>query len=141
MSLRIETATLTLDTRGHTDIHDLTPGIREALRESGLRDGTVTVFVPGSTAGVSTIEFEPGLKKDLPEMFQRIAPENQDYHHHATWGDHNGAAHCRAPLIGPSLVVPFSEGELILGTWQQVVLFDFDDGPRTRRVILQFMGA
>jgi secondary thiamine-phosphate synthase enzyme len=129
-----------VSTRGHTDTHDLTPALREAIGASGVREGQALVFVPGSTAGITTIEFEPGLRRDLPEMFERLAPEAADYHHHATWGDDNGAAHLRAALVGPSVVVPVGGGEPLLGTWQQVVLVDFDTRPRTRTVWIQVTG-
>ncbi len=140
MTVQVRSTRISRQTRGHTDILDITGDVKERLGESGFRDGTVTLFVPGATAGVSTIEFEPGLLKDLPAMFDRFAPYERDYEHHKTWGDRNGASHLRAPLIGPSLVVPFIEGELTLGTWQQIVLFDFDDHPRHREVVCQIMG-
>jgi secondary thiamine-phosphate synthase enzyme len=130
----------TVETRGHTEVHDLTEALRRAVVDSGIREGQALVFVAGSTAGVTTIEFEPGLRKDLPELFERLAPEKADYHHHATWGDDNGAAHLRAALLGPSVVVPIAEGAPLLGEWQQVVLVDFDTRPRHRRVLLQAMG-
>ena len=100
----------------------------------------MTVFVSGSTAGVTTIEYEPGLLKDLPEALNRIAPENGSYHHDAAWGDGNGSAHVRAALIGGSFTVPFTGGELILGTWQQIVIMDFDNRPRSRRIVVQITG-
>jgi len=98
------------------------------------------VFVPGSTGGITTIEYEPGLKRDLPEALDKIAPMNKTYHHDATWGDGNGFAHVRAAFIGPSLTVPFSDGRLHLGTWQQIVLLDFDNRSRHRRIVVQIMG-
>jgi len=127
-------------TRGHADAHDLTPALRDAIVTSGVREGQALVFVPGSTAGITTIEFEPGLRRDLPEFFERLAPEGADYHHHATWGDDNGASHLRAALLGPSVAVPIAGGEPLLGTWQQVVLVDFDTRPRTRTVWIQVTG-
>ena len=139
--LRIVTDVVEANTNGFTDILDLTPKVRERLHKTGMKEGNVTIFVPGATAGISTIEYEPGLLRDLPEMFEKFAPCEHNYHHHETWGDRNGSAHCRAPLIGPSLVVPFTGGEFMLGTWQQIVLFDFDDRPRKRRVVCQFIGA
>ena len=123
-----------------TDIHDLTPAVQEQVGRLELQQGTVTLFVPGSTAGLTTIEFEPGLLKDIPEMFEKFAPQDADYHHHQTWGDYNGSAHLRAALIGPSLAIPFVEGRLCLGTWQQVVLMDFDDRSRHRAVVCQLQG-
>ncbi|MEQ8819270.1 MAG: secondary thiamine-phosphate synthase enzyme YjbQ [Sumerlaeia bacterium] len=139
--MEISTQSLSFETKGMTDILDITPQVEELLLASGLREGTATLFVPGATAGLSTIEFEPGLLKDLPEFFEEIAPYGRDWHHHKTWGDRNGASHIRAPLIGPSLVVPFVDGRLTLGTWQQIVLFDFDDRPRQRRVVCQLAGV
>ncbi len=127
-------------TAGFTDIHDLTPEVAELVRDSGINDGIVTVFVPGSTGGITTIEYEPGLKRDLPEALDKIAPMNKTYHHDATWGDGNGFAHVRAAFIGPSLTVPFSDGRLHLGTWQQIVLLDFDNRSRHRRIVVQIMG-
>ncbi len=137
--MRIITDTISLNTEGKSQMVDLTSAVADKLSELGLTDGIVTVFVPGSTGAVSTIEFEPGLAKDLPELFDRIIPEG-DYHHDQTWGDGNGHAHLRACLIGPSLQVPFTEGKLSLGTWQQIVFIDFDTRARRRRLVLQFMG-
>jgi len=137
----VETREIKFKTKGNSDIIDITGSVESEVSGSGLRSGTVTVFVYGSTAAVSTMEFEPGLKKDIPLALEKIAPANADYEHHKTWGDFNGSAHVRAALIGPSIVVPFTEGQLILGTWQQIALFDFDSGPRDRRVVLQIMGV
>ncbi len=127
-------------TTGICDIHDITDDVRSHLHASGLTAGTVTVFVSGSTAGITTVEFEPGLKKDLPELFEKLAPQGKTYHHDATWGDGNGFSHVRASLLGPSLTVPFADGHLMLGTWQQIVLIDFDNRPRSRKVVVQIMG-
>lgn len=127
-------------TKGICDIHDITDDVRSHLHASGLTAGTVTVFVSGSTAGITTVEFEPGLKKDLPELFEKLAPQGKTYHHDATWGDGNGFSHVRASLLGPSLTVPFADGHLMLGTWQQIVLIDFDNRPRSRKVVVQIMG-
>ena len=120
---------------------DLTGAVAERLRETGLIEGQVTVFVGGSTAGLCTIEFEPGLVQDLGRALDAIAPEGVAYAHDAAWGDGNGAAHVRAAIMGPSLVVPFKNGSLLLGTWQQIVLVDFDNRPRHREIVLQFLGA
>lgn len=138
--MRLQTERLRFSTKGHTDIVDLTPSVMELLRETGMQEGNVTMFAVGSTGALSTIEYEPGLLRDLPELFERIAPYAREYHHHKTWGDHNGASHCRAPLVGPSLVVPFVDTRMTLGTWQQIVFFDFDDRPRQREVVCQFIG-
>jgi secondary thiamine-phosphate synthase enzyme len=132
--------TLTLSTKGFNDIVDVTPQVREGLENAGLLEGQVTLFVPGATAGVTTIEYEPGLLKDLPEALDKVAPMNSGYHHDAAWGDGNGYAHVRAALIGPSLTVLFTRGRLILGTWQQIVVIDFDNRARQRKVSLQYIG-
>ena len=132
----IRTQRFTVKTRGHNDVIDITGQVAEDLRGSGV----ATVFVSGSTAGITTIEFEPGLKKDIKEAYEKIAPENKDYHHHGTWGDDNGSSHVRAAMLGPSLSVPFVEGRLLLGTWQQIILIDFDTRARTREITVQFLG-
>jgi secondary thiamine-phosphate synthase enzyme len=136
----ISTIQIDIQTRGHCDVKDVTPLVQQALAKSGLQEGQATVFVAGSTAGVTTVEFEPGLVKDLNEFFQKIIPEGPEYHHHATWGDDNGSSHVRAALLKPSLTIPFKTGRLLLGTWQQVVIVDFDTRERRRPVIFQFMG-
>jgi secondary thiamine-phosphate synthase enzyme len=130
-----------VSTRGHTDIIDVTEEVADIVRRSGLRQGQATVFVGGSTAGITSIEYEPGLLKDLPEAYERLAPTGVRYHHDATWGDGNGYAHVRAALTGSSFVVPFEEGRLLLGTWQQIVLIDFDNRPRRRRLVVQLIGV
>lgn len=136
----IITRHIPLSSNGHCDIIDITHETEKALLESGVSEGTVLVFVPGSTAGVTTIEYEPGLKQDLPEFFNTIIPENKGYHHDATWGDGNGYAHVRAALLGPSLSVPVADGRLQLGTWQQIVVIDFDNRPRKRNITVQISG-
>jgi secondary thiamine-phosphate synthase enzyme len=138
--LEVITDFIEVDTRGHTHILDLTASLHECLRRSGLSAGVATVFVPGSTAGLTTIEYEPGLLADLPAVFEKIAPENYPYKHHETWDDDNGSGHVRAALVGPSLSIPFAGGRLTLGTWQQVVLMDFDTRPRHRKIVVQIMG-
>ena len=129
-----------IKTKGFTDILDITPQVEKALKESGLKDGILTVFVPGSTAGITTIEYEPGLLKDLPKTLEKIAPSNIDYAHNLTWGDGNGFSHIRSALIKTSFTVPFVNSEMILGTWQQIVLLDFDNRSRNREIIVQIMG-
>ncbi|MFC1508309.1 secondary thiamine-phosphate synthase enzyme YjbQ [Candidatus Omnitrophota bacterium] len=129
-----------LSTRGNAEIVDITPDIEQALDTSGLSDGVLTVFVSGATGGLTTIEYEPGLVRDLNELWDRIIPSNKTYHHDRAWGDGNGHSHVRASLLGPSLTIPFCSGTLTLGTWQQVIFIDFDVRPRTRRIVLQFMG-
>jgi secondary thiamine-phosphate synthase enzyme len=131
---------LSFKTKGMTDILDITSAIRREVEESGLKDGIVIVFIPGSTAGVTTIEYESGALQDLVEAIERLAPQSIHYHHDARWGDGNGFAHVRSALLGPSLSVPFSSGKLQLGTWQQIVLIDFDNRPRQRNVFLQIVG-
>ncbi len=127
-------------TRGHADVVDLTDDLRGVLRDSGLAAGTATLFVTGSTASLSTIEYEPGAVKDIGRILEEIAPEGGHWAHHATWGCDNGAAHARACLMGPSLTVPFTDGAPLLGTWQQVVLLDFDTRPRSRTIVVQMLG-
>lgn len=119
---------------------DITREVSQGVSESGIRNGIVTVFVPGATGAVSTIEYEPGLLKDFPRALERIAPSNIDYEHHKTWGCDNGRSHVRATLIGPSLCVPFKDGRLILGTWQQIVFMNLDTRARKRRIVLQIIG-
>ena len=134
------TQELHLNTRGHCDIQDITSQVADAVKESGLQAGIVTVFCPGSTGGLTTIEYESGALADLQQVFDEIAPPDRDYRHHQRWGDDNGHSHVRAALIGPSLTVPFVGGRLTLGTWQQIVLLDFDTRPRSRRLVAQVMG-
>jgi secondary thiamine-phosphate synthase enzyme len=110
------------------------------LKDSGLQDGIMTVFVAGSTAAVTTFEYEPGLIRDLKEFYDKVAPSNVHYHHDETWGDANGFSHVRATLTGPSMVIPFEKGKPLLGTWQQIVLVEFDNRPRSRDIVVQFMG-
>lgn len=136
----VTSETFSLNSKGNTDIIDVTDRVGQAVRSSGLRRGVATVFVVGSTAGVTTMEFEPGLVADMRQMFERLAPANQQYQHNLRWGDFNGHSHLRASLIGPSLPIPFSDGQLQLGTWQQVVVIDFDVRPRSRVVIVQVVG-
>ena len=136
----VETTTFTVSTKGDCDVLDITSRVADGVSSAELRSGTVTVFIPGSTCGVTTIEYESGALEDLKNAFERMAPQDINYAHNARWGDGNGHSHVRAAMLGPSLCVPFSEGELLLGTWQQIVLVDFDNRPRTRRVILQVAG-
>ncbi len=131
---------ITLSTKGLGDTHDITDQVAASIEESDLITGVATVFVPGSTAGVTTIEFEPGAVADLKAAFERMAPQGIRYAHNDRWGDGNGFSHVRAALLGPSVTVPFVDGKLVLGTWQQIVLVDFDNRPRKRRVVIQVMG-
>ena len=136
----VTTDTISLHTQGHCDIVDITPQVEQQLSKSGIDSGIVTVFVTGSTAGITTIEYEPGLVSDLKEMWGRLVPENIPYGHDRAWGDGNGHSHVRASLLGASLVIPFSHKRLALGTWQQIVLLDFDNRPRSRNLVVQILG-
>jgi secondary thiamine-phosphate synthase enzyme len=137
----IETIQIEFSTKGKTDIIDLTPRVSLVLKEAGFMEGHVIIFSVGSTAGISTIEYEPGLvNQDVSGMFNQIAPYGDHYQHNLTWGDDNGAAHLRSTLTGSSLSIPFKQGKLLLGTWQQIAYFDFDTRPRTRKVIIQLLG-
>ncbi|MBI2918445.1 MAG: YjbQ family protein [Chloroflexi bacterium] len=136
----IVTRTLSVSTQGNTEIVDITLQVAREVAAARLASGMVTVFVAGSTAGVTTIEFEPGLVSDFREAWQRLAPQGIPYQHDRAWGDGNGYSHVRASLLGPSLVVPLVEGKLALGTWQRIVLVDFDIRPRQREVIVQIIG-
>lgn len=136
----VVTKRIDLETKGECDIIDITPQVEEKVVQAGINNGTATLFVAGSTAGISTIEFESGLLSDFQEMWERNIPKNIPYNHDRRWGDGNGYSHVRASLLGASLVVPFNEKKLSLGTWQQIVLVDFDNRPRSRQVILQIMG-
>jgi secondary thiamine-phosphate synthase enzyme len=138
--MTVITSQITIHTRGNGDIIDITSAVAEAVAAAEITSGTVTVFIAGSTAGVTTVEYEPGLVADLQELWERIAPSNIDYRHNQRWGDGNGHSHVRASLLGASLVVPFRNKELILGTWQQIIVVDFDNRARSRQVILQLMG-
>ncbi len=136
----VNTQEIQVHTASHCGIVDITGDLREAVRESGMNSGTITAFCPGSTGGITTIEHEPGLLKDLPEFFEKLIPSNRDYHHDETWHDGNGFSHLRAALLGPSLTVPFVAGKLTLGTWQQVIFINFDNKSRTRNIVLQIVG-
>ena len=136
----IVTNELPLHTKGHCDIQNITSQIADAVQDSGLQAGTVTIFCPGSTGSLTTIEFESGALADLAQVLDEIAPPDRDYRHHLRWRDDNGHSHIRAALLGPSLTVPFVERRLTLGAWQQIVFLDFDTRPRSRRLVVQVMG-
>jgi secondary thiamine-phosphate synthase enzyme len=136
----VRTQRFELSTKGQGDAHDITGKVSGAVSASGMTSGVATVFVVGSTAGVTTIEFEPGAVADLNDVFERLAPRNDDYRHHLRWGDDNGSSHVRAALLGPSIAVPFVDGTLTLGTWQQVMLLEFDTRPRKRELVVQVVG-
>jgi secondary thiamine-phosphate synthase enzyme len=139
--MKVLTERIKLQTRGDPDLIDLTPQIKTILSQSKLSSGSMTVFVVGSTAAITTFEYEPGLARDVAELFDRLIPRDKRYHPDDTWQDANGFSHLRASVQGPSLVVPFADGELLLGTWQQVVLAEFDNRPRKRDVVVQLIGA
>jgi secondary thiamine-phosphate synthase enzyme len=136
----VHTTHLELSTSGDSEIVDITRQVQEKLDNSRISKGLLTVFVPGSTGGVISLEHEPGLVQDLREAFERWAPHNIKYEHNRTWQDGNGHSHVRASLMGPSLSVPFEDGRMTLGTWQQIAFVDFDTRPRKRVLILQIMG-
>ena len=136
----VVTKRISIQTKGHCDIVDITPQVKQVVAETGINNGTATLFVAGSTAGISTIEFESGLLSDFQSMWERTVPKNIPYDHDRRWGDGNGYSHVRASLLGASLVIPFNDKNLTLGTWQQIVLVDFDNRSRSRQIILQIMG-
>jgi secondary thiamine-phosphate synthase enzyme len=136
----VHTHTYNFDSAGSGTIVDLTDQMKLAVDQSGIHSGTITAFIPGSTGGITTIEYEPGLLQDIPELLEKIVPSDRTYHHDETWQDGNGFSHLRAALIGPDVTVPFNASELMLGTWQQVVFLDFDNRPRQRQIIFQIVG-
>lgn len=136
----VKTSSIQLNTRGDADIHDITDAVADAVTKSGLKDGTVTIFTPSSTSGLTTIEYESGAVADLRRLFDEILPADREYAHNARWGDGNGHSHVRASLLGASLTVPFVAGRLTLGTWQQIIYVDFDIRPRRRELVVQIMG-
>jgi secondary thiamine-phosphate synthase enzyme len=138
--LKIRVYKVTESTVGFCDIIDITAKVRQHLATSTIRNGLAALFVSGSTAALTTIEHEPGLIQDLKELVEKLAPSDRRYHHDDRWGDDNGFSHLRASLFGPALTIPVEEGKLSLGTWQQIVLLDFDNRPRTREVTVQFTG-
>ena len=138
--MKIISHEITKKTKGNCDIIDITGEINEVILKSGIKEGSCTVFSVGSTAGITTIEYEPGLLKDIPKLFDKLIPSAVRYNHDDTWGDGNGHAHLRSALIKTSLSIPVIKGELTLGTWQQVVLLDFDNRSRTRRIVIQVLG-
>ena len=132
---------ISFQTRGNSDMIDVTAEIAAWLKTTSVKEGILAVFVPGSTGALTTIEYEPGLIRDFPELMEKLIPSRQSYHHDQTWHDGNGHSHLRASLLGPSLTVPVHRGELTLGTWQQIVFVDFDNRPRSRRIVLQLLAA
>ena len=138
--MTVLTHELRMHTKGGYDVQNITDQVARAVADSKLAGGTVTVFCPGSTGALTTIEFESGAVGDLKQVLDEITPPDRAYRHHLRWGDDNGHSHIRAALIGPSLTIPFVEGALTLGTWQQIVFCDFDTRPRERRLVVQIMG-
>ncbi len=136
----VKTSSIPLTSRGNAEVHEITGQVEKLVAQSGLKDGTVTVFCPSSTSGLTTIEYEPGAVSDLKRLFDEIVPPDREYAHNARWDDGNGHSHVRASLLGPSLTIPFVNGQLTLGTWQQIIYVDFDNKPRRRELILQMIG-
>jgi len=136
----VYTKKISLKTKGNDDMIDLTQEVAGVISESKVKEGNVTVFVAGSTGSVTTIEYEPALVKDMKEMDQELIPKGRGYHHDDTWGDANGHSHIRSTIIGPSLTVPFISSKMTLGTWQQIVVIDHDNRPRSREVVIQIIG-
>lgn len=138
--MTVQTDVIQFPTKGHSDILDITNEVVMSVQQAGLRNGTVTIFSPSATSSVTTIEHEAGCLHDLRRLFDEIVDPDRDYAHNARWGDGNGHSHVRAALLGPSLCVPFVDGRLTLGTWQQIIFIDFDNRPRRRELVLQIMG-
>ncbi len=137
---KVVTTSISLHTQGETDILDITDQVAAAVQEAGLHAGTVTVFCPSSTSALTTIEYESGCLDDLRRLFEEILPAERDYAHNLRWQDGNGHSHARAALLGASLTIPFVEGRLTLGTWQQIIYLDFDVRPRARKLVAQMIG-
>jgi len=137
--MTVKTEYIKVSTKGNAQVLDITPQVLEIMADAGVKDGIVTVSCVGSTGAVTTCEFEPGLIEDIPEILDKLIPAGS-YHHDRTWGDGNGHSHLRASLIGPSVTLPLSQGELVTGTWQQIVFIDFDNRGRQRKIAVQVMG-
>lgn len=138
--MSVKTTSISLNTQGNADIRDITAEVARSILQSGLKDGTATIFCPSSTSALTTIEYESGAVSDLRRLFDEIIPQNREYTHNERWHDGNGHSHVRAALLGPSLTIPFVDGQLTLGTWQQIIYVDFDNRPRQRKLILQLVG-
>jgi secondary thiamine-phosphate synthase enzyme len=138
--MTVETKEITLQSRGNCDIIDITSQVAKNVEKSEINSGIVTLFIVGSTAGITTIEYEPNLLSDFKNMWDRMIPQNIPYDHNKTWGDGNGHSHVRASTLGASLVIPFVNKRLTLGTWQQIVFVDFDNRPRSRKITIQILG-
>jgi secondary thiamine-phosphate synthase enzyme len=138
--MTVKTSFISLSTRGNADVHDITDQVARTILQNELKDGTVTIFCPSSTSALTTIEYESGAISDLRRLFDEIIPQSQEYAHNERWHDGNGHSHVRAALLGPSLTIPFVDGQLTLGTWQQIIYLDFDNRPRQRRLVVQLIG-
>jgi len=138
--MTVETRSFRINTKGNSDIVNITGQVSDEINHSVMVEGNALIFISGSTAGITTIEYEPGLRKDYPEFFEKLVPSNISYHHDETWHDGNGYSHIRAALQGASFTVPFVNKKLLLGTWQQIILIDFDNRPRNREIIVQLNG-
>jgi len=138
--MAVITKQIKISSKSENDIIDITEQVADAISESGISNGTITVFVSGSTGAITTIEYEPGLVKDFPEMLSRISPDDINYEHEQRWHDGNGRSHVKASLVGPSLTIPFKDGQLLLGTWQQIVFLELDTKARARTLVLQIIG-
>lgn len=138
--MKVYQGEIELETKGENDMIDLTDEVQRVVRESGIKEGIACIFVPGSTGAITTIEYEPGLMKDMPRALERIAPKNEYYHHHETWHDYNGHSHVRASIMGPSLTVPVTNGKIVHGTWQQIVFIEMDVRSRHRRILVKVLG-
>lgn len=138
--MTVKTRSIKLQSEGHTDIVNITDQVREQVHQSGIRNGTVTLFSPSSTSAISTVEYESGCLEDLRRFFDDILPADREYAHNARWGDGNGHSHARAALMKASFTVPLVDQELTLGTWQQIIFLDFDNKPRSRELVVQIVG-
>ena len=138
--MSVKTSSISLNTQGNAEVRDITDQVARSILQSGLKDGTATIFCPSSTSALTTIEYESGAVSDLRRLFDEIIPQNREYAHNERWRDGNGHSHVRAALLGPSLTIPFVDGQLTLGTWQQIIYVDFDNRPRQRKLILQLVG-
>jgi len=138
--MAVITKQIKISSKSENDIIDITKQVADAISESGISNGIITIFVSGSTGAITTIEYEPGLVKDFPDLLSRIAPDDINYEHEEMWHDGNGRSHVKASLVGPSLTIPFSGGELLLGTWQQIIFLELDTRARTRTLVLQIIG-
>lgn len=138
--MKVYSDNIDIKTSGENDIIDITDKTQKIIEESKIKDGIICLFIPGSTGGITTIEYEPGLKKDLPIALEKIAPKDIYYYHHETWHDDNGRSHVKASIIGPSITIPIRDSRLIHGTWQQIVFIELDTKPRNRRIIAQIIG-